>query len=105
MHLHSVEEEARGRENCGSSTIMKELRLPARNSSSGPKWPPYRPLDPAMIAPMPGGDPRLYTNRWWEVHREQEHALRERREREEARREAKALKNYHGPRWWESKRA
>jgi hypothetical protein len=32
-------------------------------------------------------------------------ALREQREREDAEREAKALANYHGPRWWEGERA
>jgi hypothetical protein len=29
-------------------------------------------------------------------------ALRKRQEREAAEQEAKALENYHGPRWWDS---
>jgi hypothetical protein len=56
-----------------------------------------------MIAPMVGGDPRLSTNRWWEVKEEEARALRERREREEAEREAKALAG-PGPHWWAGKR-
>jgi hypothetical protein len=36
---------------------------------------------------------------------EEQRAVRERPEREAAEREAKALENYHGPRWWEGERA
>ena len=39
-----------------------------------------------------------------QAYRIREH-LKERREREEKEREAKALENYHGPRWWEKDRA
>jgi hypothetical protein len=47
------------------------------------------------------GDARLYSDRWREVKQEQELAAAEREAREEKEREAKALENYHGPRWWE----
>jgi hypothetical protein len=51
------------------------------------------------------GDPRLYTGEWWKVKQEQAQAAEERAAREEKEREAKALENYHGLRWWEGKRA
>jgi hypothetical protein len=41
-------------------------------------WPPHRPPNPAVIAPVLVGDPRLYTDRWWEVKQEQEQAAAER---------------------------
>jgi hypothetical protein len=39
------------------------------------------------------------------VKEEEAKAQRERQEREAAEREAKALENYHGPRWWAGERA
>jgi hypothetical protein len=105
--LHSVEEEARGPETCGANmlSIIKHLKLPSWEPSSVPVWPPYRPIDPALIAPVAGGDPRLYTGDWWQVGQERESALREQAERETAEREAKARANWRGPRWWEGERA
>jgi hypothetical protein len=52
-----------------------------------------------------GGDPRLSTDRWWEAKQEQERAAAERAAHEEKQREAKALENYQGPRWWKKERA
>ncbi len=55
---------------------MKDVRLPKWEGSPVPVWPPYRPLDPALITPVPPGDPRLYTSRWYEVWRNaHRHAL------------------------------
>ncbi len=54
-------------------------------------WPPYRPPNPTVIAPMLGGDPRLYSGDWWKVKQEEARALQARQEREEKEREAKAL--------------
>ena len=54
---------------------------------------------------MSVGDRRLYTGEWWKVREEQEAAERAKRKREAAEQEAKALENYHGPRWWEKERA
>ena len=46
-----------------------------------PVWSPHRPRDLAAIAPVRGGDPRLSTDRWWEVRQEQEQAAAEREAR------------------------
>jgi hypothetical protein len=80
-----------------------ELLLPRWGESA--EWPPPRMIDPALFAPVTVGDRCRYSDRWWEVHEEEAAALRERQEREAAEREAKALENYHGPRWWEGERA
>jgi hypothetical protein len=63
--------------------------------------PPHRPPNPAVIAPVPGGDLRLYADRWWEVKEEQPRALRERQERKAPERQAKAGESRHGPCRWE----
>ena len=86
-------------------SIMKDLKLPVWDGSLLPLWPPHRPIDPALIAPMAGGDPRLYTGDWWQVWQERAIALREQTEREAAEREAKQRENWRGPRWWEGERA
>ncbi len=107
MRLHSVEEEARGPETCGANmlSIIKHLKLPSWEPSSVPVWPPHRPIDPALIAPVAGGDPRLYTGDWWQVWQEQAIAVRDAEAREAAERETKARANWRGPRWWEGERA
>jgi hypothetical protein len=104
--LHTVEEQARGpsARQLRDLQIMKHLRLPNWEGSELPVWPPHRPPDPAVIAPMLGGDPRLYTDRWQEVQQEQAQAAAELIEREERERQAKTLENYHGPQWWETER-
>jgi hypothetical protein len=43
-----------------------------------------------LFAPVVIGDPRLTTDRWWEVHEELERAAREQAEREQAERVAKS---------------
>jgi hypothetical protein len=78
---------------------MKHVRLPDWEGGELPVWPPHRRPSPMAITPVLGGDPRLSTDRWWEVREEQAQAAVERAAREE-----KALENYHGPRWWERAR-
>ena len=46
--------------------VLKDLKLPSWAPATRPVWPPYRPIDFAMVAPRVGGDPRLHTDRWWE---------------------------------------
>jgi len=46
-------------------------RLPEWARSAEVAWPPYRPLDPAAFTPVVGGDPRLCSDRWWEVREEE----------------------------------
>jgi hypothetical protein len=84
---------------------MKNLRLPNWEGGELPVWPPHQPPDPAAVAPVLGGDPRLSTNRWWEVREEQVQAAEERDAPRSGEREAKTLENYQGPRWWERGRA
>ena len=81
--LHSVEEEARGpsASQLRHLQIMKHLRLPNWEGSELPMWPPHRPPNAAVIAPMLGGDPRLYTGEWWKVKQEHAQAAAERAER------------------------
>lgn len=67
-------------------------------------WPPSQRADLSLLGTATGGDPRLYTNEWWKVGEEQAAAAREQEAKETAEREAKALENYHGPRWWEKER-
>ncbi len=69
-----------------------------RDSGELPVWPPHRPPSAAVITPMLGGDPRLYTGEWWKVKQEQAQAAAERTAREEKEPGAKALENHHGPR-------
>jgi hypothetical protein len=89
--LREVELEARGMEGFGHAlSILKDMQLPSWSPSGTLAWPPHRPLDPAFIAPTPGGDPRLHSSRWHEVHEEQDRAARERAAREEAERQAKS---------------
>lgn len=101
--LHSVEHEARGHsaDQLRHLQIMKDLQLPNWEGSELPVWPPHRPRNLAVVAPLLGGDPRLFSNRWWEPKQEQAGAAAERAALEEKEREAKALENHHGVRWWE----
>jgi hypothetical protein len=70
--LDSVEEHARGREafKMGNLQIIKDVRLPPWQGSPTQVWPPYRPFDAASVMPVSFADPRLYTNRWYEVGEE-----------------------------------
>jgi len=68
-------------------------------------WPPPRFFDQSIFAPVVSGDPRLSTGDWWRVQQEEAAASRERDEREAEEQEAKALENYHRPRWWEKNRS
>ena len=68
--------------------------------------PPPQPLGAAWLtSAVLGADPRLYIDEWLKVKEEQAQAAAERAAREEKEREAKTLKNHHGPRWWERGRA
>jgi hypothetical protein len=103
--LRAVELEARNLANFtrGVPSITDELRLPHWETPRGLAWPPPMPVDPARFAPVPFN--RRYSPDWWQVKEEEARALRERQEREAAEREANALENYRGPRWWEKERA
>jgi hypothetical protein len=105
--LHSVEEEARGASasQLRHLQIMKHLRLPNWHGAELPVWPPHRPPNAAVIAPVLGGDPRLSSDYWWEPKQEQAQAAAEREAREEKEREARALESYRSPRRWEKEGA
>jgi len=77
--------------------------LPAFEPGQLPAWPPPQPFDAARFAPVPFD--RRYSAEWGLVWEEEARAARERQEREEAEREAKAIESQHGPVWWKSKRA
>jgi hypothetical protein len=79
------------------------VQLPDWEHSAKIAWPRLRSFEPLRFAPVPTD--RGYSADWWQVREEEARALQERREREEKEREAKALENYHGPRWWEKKGA
>ncbi len=105
MYLCSVEEEARGGETLKlhDLQIMRDLRLPSWEPCSVPVWPPHRPIDPALLAPV-AIDRRRYSGDWWKVKEEEAQALREQDARDTAEREAKQRENWRGPRWWEGER-
>jgi hypothetical protein len=104
--LPGAERKARSLDAFNSSTpsIAEKLQLPSWEDRAKMLWPLPRPFDPAWVAPLPA-DRRRYSDYWWQVKEEEARAVRERQEREEKEREAKALEDYHGPRWWEGKRA
>ena len=58
-------------------------------------WPPHRPIDPAMVVPMQVGDPRLTTDRWYEVGEEQR-AIEQERQRRELETAEIARKQFYG---------
>ncbi len=106
--LFCVELAARGLEGFTRAipSIAAELRLPAFGRGSGQpeiEWPPQRKFDPAMFAPVPFD--RRYSADWGLVQEEAARAEADRAAREAAEREAKALENYHGPRWREGEGA
>jgi len=105
LHLLGAELVARGLDGFRTDawSIATELRLPAFEPGQRPAWPPPQPFDPARFAPVPFD--RRYSGQWWQVKEEEARAAQERQEREEAEREAKKAESWHGPRWWESKRA
>jgi hypothetical protein len=82
--LQSVELKGRGLKNFSISnpSVVDMVRLPDWKHSERMLWPPHRPIDPAMVVPMQVGDPRLTTDRWYEVGDEQRAIEQERRRRE-----------------------
>ena len=106
LHLRGAELEARslGGFTRSEPSIAATLKLPTFEPGERLAWPPPQPVNPASFAPVVLGDPRLYTGDWWKVKEEQAQAAAERAALEEREREAKALANYHGPRWWEGGR-
>jgi hypothetical protein len=104
LHLAEAELAARNLESFSTAdpSIAKAVQLPDWEHSAKMAWPPPRPPVTAWFAPVPAD--RRYSDDWWQVKEEEARALRERQEREEREREAKALENYHGPRWWEQNR-
>jgi len=105
LHLAEAELAARNLERFSTAdpSIAKSVQLPDWEHSTTMAWPPPRSFDSAWFAPVAAD--RRYSGDWWQVKEEEARALRERQEREEKEREAKALDNYHGPRWWEGNRA
>jgi hypothetical protein len=105
LHLSGAELEARGLECFTRSepSIAARLKLPTFEPGERLVWPPPQPASFASL--LISGDPRAFTDRWWEPKQEQAQAAADRAEREEKERQAKALENYHGPRWWDSARA
>jgi hypothetical protein len=86
-------------------SITDDLKLPPWQPG-GQEWPVRVPFSAAMaaaIAPRPFD--RRFSPDWWQVKQEEEARVREQQVREAAEREAKALENYRGPRWWEKERA
>jgi hypothetical protein len=95
--LRGVELSARGLESLTADPpIAKAVQLPDWAHSARMAWPPPRPFDPASFAPV-SFDRRLSAD-WWQrgrpCHAGVTHARR-------CRAGAKALENYHGPRWWD----
>jgi hypothetical protein len=105
--LDSVELTARGMSGYALNdvSILKHLKLP--NWEPGGfafAWPPQRPPDPSLFAPVVIGDPRLTTDRWWEVHEERAAAARAAEEKKQAEAEARFLAAHPGTDWqprWE----
>jgi hypothetical protein len=97
LHLRGAELEARDLECFTRSepSIAATLKLPTFEPGERLAWPPPQPVSFAPV--VLGGDPRLYTDRWWEVKQEQAQAAAERAAREEKQRE----ETVPGPRWWE----
>jgi len=102
-HLAGAELVARGLDGftTAAPSIATELRLPAFEPGQRPAWPPPKPFNPSWFAPVPY-NPR-YSADWGLVQEEEARAQRERQEREEAERLAKALAG-PGPHWWAGKR-
>jgi len=99
-HLPGAELTARGLDafTRDQPSITKTAQFPEFANSAQMAWPPKKAVDPSLFAPVPYD--RRYTGDWWQVKEEEAQALREQEARETAEREAKALENYHGPRWW-----
>jgi hypothetical protein len=101
LHLREVELEARDidRFTTAAPSIANGLRLPVFDVGQELLWPQRRAFDPDWLAPAPYD--RRYSADWWRVKQEAASAKEEQDKHEAAEREAKALENYHGPRWWE----
>jgi hypothetical protein len=99
--LAEVELAARDLESFSTTdpSIAKAVQLPDWGDSAKMAWPPPRPFVTAWFAPA--AVDRRYSAEWWKGAEEEARALCERQKREAAEQEAKALENYHGPRWWE----
>jgi hypothetical protein len=75
LHLRGAELEARGLDDftVSAPSVLERLRLPTFEPGERLAWPPPQ----AFVAPpvaLPGGDRRLYTGDWWQVHEEQQAA-------------------------------
>ncbi len=101
LHLRGAELEARDLQAFTryEPSIAATLKLPTFEPGERLAWPPPQPTSFAPV--VIGGDRRLYTGDWWKVKQEEAQTAAERAAREEKEREAKALENYHGLRWWE----
>ena len=80
--------------------IRRDLKLPAWDPKAGLAWPPYRPIDPAMVTPVVRGDWRLTTGRWHEVHRERAEAVREQAKRTQQEEQARIDADPRADQWW-----
>ena len=82
--LRGVELTARGLHSFSVSqpSLTRDLRLPRWEESSIMAWPPPQRIDPALLVPVQLGDPRLCTDRWWEVKAEEQARERERQQHE-----------------------
>jgi len=85
----------------GVATLAAQLKLPEWGGSQ--QWPrPGLPMV-ALLAPVPGGDPRLTTPEWWKVKQEEANTVRTARQREAAQAEDDALARTIAqgtPVWW-----
>jgi hypothetical protein len=82
--LRGVELTARGLHSFSVSqpSLTRDLRLPNWEESSVMLWPPPQRIDPALLVPVQLGDPRLCTDRWWEVKAEEQARERQRQQHE-----------------------
>jgi hypothetical protein len=85
LHLHSAELVARGLDGFtrDEPSIANGLKLPDWEHGAQMTWPPPpQRIDPTLLMPVRHGDPRLYTDRWYEVCEEQRAAEEARQKRE-----------------------
>jgi hypothetical protein len=78
--LRGVELTARGLRSFSVSqpSLTRDLRLPNWEESSIMAWPLPQRIDPVLLVPVQLADPRLCTDRWWEVKAEEQARERER---------------------------
>jgi hypothetical protein len=96
--LQKVEITARG--GMKNYSILKDLRLPEWAPDGGLAWPINRGVDSVFTRPVVFSDPRLYTDRWQEVHEERA-AAKAKAEKADAERLANLpLSANPGADWW-----